>query len=219
MDNGFLSCCTSIFRRTLIRTLETLDAIWSIDHAIIRLVLNMHKDTHVLVSAQARVRSRVSDKLNAHKHKTLDVPNIEWSESLFLAKVKRLWQLKVNDDDKLMHKDVFEIFYGKSLQDNHRYHLLRKTYSSLGKFGAFYPSQAVSSGVLKKQSLQENVEKGETSISSFGLESLWFWDTTLPFNLAAINDCETLYSHDPVTAQLLRSVSIYNSYDVAYIYI
>ena len=49
-----------------------------------------------------------------------------------------------------------------------------------------------------------NIFKKHLYSSSSETSSLWFWDTPLPFVMAAIHDCEKLFKHDPNTIKLLR---------------
>ena len=195
------------------------------DHAVIRLLLNLNKDTHVLVLAQSRVRNFLKNKAQALYYNSVDLPGVEFTESLFLAKLKRLRELMENDDE-LLRKDVFDIFYGKSLQDNQQYRLLQQTYSAMGDLHyknrhEKMDTKSIAGELLPLNDILKNkrVDKNENALSSFSERaSIWFWDTSLPFNLAAIRDCETLYSHDPITVQLLRFMSIFDDNKLGFIY-
>ena len=209
--------------------LDSFDTVWNIDHAVIRLLLNLNKDTQVLVLSQSRVRPLVKEKMYALYYDVLDHQNLELTESLFLAKLKRLLKL-MEIDDHILHKNDLDIFYGKVLEDNIRYHMLRKSYSTLGKFHdsnhhhmvdnlGFVGEYLALNDILTNKSRNNNIENTKPKIfQNSEKPSIWFWDTNLPFNLAAIRDCEKLYSHDPITVQLLPFLLIYTSHDLSFIY-
>lgn len=146
--------------------------------------------------------------------------NLEWTESLFLSKLGIL-QTRMQNNDKLLSSDVFEIFYGKSLRDNQSYHKLRLSNANLGRFHPLNYHENVSADgnfgehlalndLLKTNSENKYIVKTDEKYPSTGKASIWFWDTLLPFNLASIRDCAKLNSHDQITTQLLMTLSMHD---------
>ena len=194
--------------------LDGLDIIWSIDNAVIRMLLNMRDGTHVLILAQSRTKPRAVSKHPAILSQTHSDTNLEWTESIFLSKLARLTR-EVNTKFFPKQKDIYDNFYGSNEHAsfaNHLYHL--SVQSAIGK-GIFDPNNGIRKesdffgplGPLTelKNNKDTNSKKGPSTVAS-GSGSLWFWDTPLPFVMAAINDCEKLFNHDPITIQLLPLV-------------
>ena len=149
--------------------MESLDIVWNMDHAVL---------------AQSRVRNFLKNKAQALYYNSVDLPGVEFTESLFLAKLKRLRELMENDDE-LLRKDVFDIFYGKSLQDNQQYRLLQQTYSAMGDLHyknrhEKMDTKSIAGELLPLNDILKNkrVDKNENALSSFSERaSIWFWDT------------------------------------------
>ena len=194
--------------------LDGLDIIWTVDNAVIRMLLNMREGTHVLIMAQSRTRPRALKKQPPLYIQTHSDTNVEWTESIFLSKLSRLTR-SMNTKFLLKQKDLYDNFYGSNEHlnvANHLYHL--RVQSAIGK-GIFDPSNRIRKESLYfgplgplpelKNNKDTNSKKGSTPVAN-GRASLWFWDTPLPFVMAAINDCEKLFNHDPITIKLLPLV-------------
>lgn len=176
-----------LLRHLPLNVFGSFDKIWQIDDAVIRLLLNMRQGTTVLVLSQARSRPRAWRRQQAVRYNTHNPVNVEWTEFIFLAKLKRLKRI-IKNYDFIQSTTFKKTFYGKPVPDSKQ---LRNTSKILD---------------LLKNKPSNSIEKTSKS-PLVGSSTLWFWDSSLPFVMSAINDCETLYKHDPITITSMRYIT------------
>ena len=219
-----------VMQKTLpLSVLGTLDYLWGIDGLVTKLLTQLPSRTKVLVLAQTRQRPNTQTEYNV-KYDVNNRGNTEWRDSLLLAQLKLIARRR--DPRKMMtFKEMIDEYYSKNeklKKQNAAVDMRHRNTDAVYKtlYNNFVAKMKLQNKTLlksgnevsesgsypNKASLNKriNMKRSFASIDITTGPDIWFWDSSLPLNLASIAECNALYDHDPTTVLLLPSVLKYS---------
>lgn len=221
----------AVQKTTPITVLHALDYLWQVDSLVAALLHQLSSKTRVLVLAQTRQRPHAQTEYN-FKHDVNNVGNTEWRESMLLLRLKQFNKERRLRNYKTIFRSAYSNDFEDIPVLKARNILLETSAKNVNEFiSNVIDSQLVSnvsryppqlnhsqmndellelkaSNLVKRQrrSLQGKAARQFPKASSKTVKQdsdVWYWDSSLPLNLASIQDCETMYHHDPETSNLV----------------
>lgn len=220
----------ALIKTVPLNVLGAMDYLWDIDGLVTRLLSRLTRTTRVLVLAQTRQRPNTRTEYNV-KYDINNLFNTEWRDSLLMAHIRKRTTVpeNVNENVENVLTNLLNNYYGKNRKLKTQNAATEKTKKIIKQFGErLYNEFLITMKNQNKTLIKTNSTKydefededsfdhkrkaGNVRSNRFLMkfdQNIWFWDTSLPLNLASIRECNHMFYHDPETVLLLPSTLRY----------